>query len=208
MPKKRPDFSMYVAHFTSDRISVNGIKNPANEYKEISAYERLLNILELKKITASEMPWTHSRAVCFTECPWTSLLLHTEEYSTYAIGFSKAAVFSKHGSPALYVRPDQYEKQKWHDHIMPFVTPFWPAYHPKNCDKANFKVCDFSHEREWRTPHDFPFEYDQIEFIILGTYEDMAKFPREYKDTIGREKFILMDNYRKVEMLWPVHRID
>jgi len=56
-------------------------------------------------------------------------------------------------------------------------------------------------------PHDFTFEYDQIEFVILDTYEDMAQFPRELKDQIGREKFLLMENYRQVERLWPVHRI-
>ena len=33
----------------------------------------------------------------------------------------------------------------------------------------------------------------------------MARFPRELKDAIGRDKFILMDMYRKIEELWPTH---
>jgi len=33
----------------------------------------------------------------------------------------------------------------------------------------------------------------------------MAAFPKELKNSIGREKFIIMDNYKKIEELWPVH---
>ncbi len=69
-------------------------------------------------------------------------------------------------------------------------------------------VCDYTHEREWRVPRDFIFEYKDVEFVILNNYQDMAEFPKELKDAIGREKFILMDNYRLIERLWPVHRID
>lgn len=35
----------------------------------------------------------------------------------------------------------------------------------------------------------------------------MAQFPKELKDAIGRDKFLLMDNYTKIETLWPVHRL-
>lgn len=33
----------------------------------------------------------------------------------------------------------------------------------------------------------------------------MAAFPKDLKDAIGRDKFILMDNYIHIEKLWPVH---
>jgi hypothetical protein len=36
----------------------------------------------------------------------------------------------------------------------------------------------------------------------------MAKFPQGLKNAIGREKFLLMEVYRTVEHLWPVHNID
>ncbi len=42
-------------------------------------------------------------------------------------------------------------------------------------------------------PHDFPFTYNDIEFMILSNYKDMAEFPRELKDAIGRDKLILME---------------
>ncbi len=68
------------------------------------------------------------------------------------------------------------------------------------------KTIDYAHEREWRVPHDFSFELDQVEFVILRTYKDMAQFPQHLKDSIGRDKFILMENYETVERLWPVHK--
>ena len=71
---------------------------------------------------------------------------------------------------------------------------FLPPYRPSHLKIG--KTCDCTHEREWRVPHDFPFEYKDIEFVILNNYQDMAEFPKELKDAIGREKFILMDNYR------------
>lgn len=206
----RPDFSNYLAHFCTNRQPV-GKKDPSNPIKDKAkqiAINRLISILKDKKIIASTMPWTGTHAVCFTECPWSSLIDHTLQYSPYGIGFSKQFVFSKNGSPVFYVRADQFKKQEWHEHLKSFVTPFWPHYRPKSLSsKHRFTTCDYTHEREWRVPHDFPFEYNQVEFIILDTYEDMAKFPSELKDTIGREKFLLMDNYKMIEKLWPVHNL-
>ena len=89
-----------------------------------------------------------------------------------------------------------------------FATPFWPAYTPtalKKKFRPYDKIVDFSHEREWRIPHDFSFEYDQITFVVVNSYQDMAIFPKDLKDFIGREKFIMMDNYKKIEELWPIH---
>jgi len=203
----RPDFSMYLAHFTTERAPVSNQSSATDaSIAGLSAKERLINILQNKQIIATPMPWTGCHAVCFTECPWASLLDHTERYSPYGIGFEKSFIFSRNGSPVYYVRADQYEKQEWHEHLKPFVTPFWPAYRPKSIEKKKtFVTCDYSHEREWRVPHSLFFEYSNVSFIILKDYADMAQFPKELKDAIGREKFILMDNYRNIEKLWPVH---
>lgn len=206
----RPDFSNYLVHFTTERAPVSNEKNnPTNSYTNLSAKDRLLSILKERKITASNMPQTGCHAVCFTECPWSSLIDHTNRYSPYGIGFEKSFIFSRNGSPVYYVRADQYKKQTWHEHLKPFVTPFWPKYTPpKKKLETDFPVCDYTHEREWRVPHDLHFEYKDIRFIILKNYTDMAKFPKEYKDSIGRDKFILLDDYLKIEKLWPVHKFD
>lgn len=206
----RPDVSFYLAHFTSNKYP-KGYKdkdNPTNAYMRISAIKRLENILRDKKVIASTLPWTGKRAVCLTECPWTSLIEHTKQYSPYGIGFTKEFVFKTGGAPAYYVRADYFEHQKWSNYAMTFVTPFWPEYASKEQkEKTKFKKCDYTHEREWRIPHDLSFEYSDIAFIILNDYKDMAQFPKELKDAIGRDKFLLMDNYTKIETLWPVHRL-
>lgn len=209
----RPDFSRYVVHFTNARqpVGTNDPSNPALEFTTMSAMEKLINILKTKIIKASTMPWTRKRATCFTECPWSSLLAHTQNYSPYGIGFDKGFLFSRHGGPALYVRTDHYADQQklgWAEHIAPFITPFSPPYRPKSFSaQTGFDTtCDYTHEREWRVPHDLPFEYTNVKFIILNTYKDMAAFPGELKDAIGRERFVLMSNYRQIEALWPVHK--
>jgi hypothetical protein len=94
------------------------------------------------------------------------------------------------------------------DGRMTFATPFWPEYRSKKLkDAIKFNTVDYSHEREWRVPHDLPFEYKHIEFIIVNKYEDMAKFPQELKNNIGRDKFIIMEVYTNIERLWPVHNL-
>lgn len=128
----RPDFSNLLAHFTTGRNPVGNTdkENPVKEIAKGSALKRLISILEQKKIIASTMPWTNCRAVCFTECPWTSLIEHTRNYSSFGIGFSKENIFSADGAPVYYVRADQYTKQTWDKDLHPFVTPFWPEYRP------------------------------------------------------------------------------
>jgi hypothetical protein len=72
------------------------------------------------------------------------------------------------------VRADHWEKQNWNEHVKTFVTPFWPHYRPKvlkGDDYLSGKTIDYSHEREWRVPHDFTFGPANVEFIILPTYQ-------------------------------------
>lgn len=210
MADNRADFSKYLAHFTTGRKSVasdNGNPTVAITNGK-TAYQRLISILEQKKIVASNLPWTGRQAVCFTECPWSSLIDHSKAYSPYGIGFSKPFIFGTGGGPAYYVRKDHWDKQEWEEHIQTFVTPFWPSYRTKKQkDNIKFGTVDYSHEREWRVPHDLIFDYKHIEFIVVKKYEVMAKFPQELKDAIGREKFIIMEIYTNIEKLWPVHNL-
>ena len=208
----RPDFSNYLAHFTKDgALCSDSLDNPAKLFEEKTAIDRLISILQSGEIVASTMPWTGASAVCLTECPWASLLGHTEQYSCYGIGFNKKVVYAKHGGPAYYVRPDHFKKQmkasRFDKHVWPFVTPFSPVYRPKHMKAQYFPTVDFSHEREWRVPHDFRFNIEDIEFVIIKATEDLNVFPRDLISKIGVEKFIIMENYRFIETLWPVHLI-
>ena len=156
-------------------------------YKDMNAQEKLISILESKVIKASSMPWTNARAVCFTECPWSSLMAHTQQYSAYGIGFSKRIVYAKHGGPVYYMRPDhfnggpvyymrpdhfkqQMKNNAFDKYVLPFITPFSPAYRPKHMRGKYFQTVDYSHEREWRVPHDFPFAYEDIENLFKFIY--------------------------------------
>lgn len=100
----RPDFSDYVAHFTKDASPI--IVSEAPPEIKGSAYERLIKILETKKIFATMMPHNNKKAVAFTECPFWSLIDHAKNYSPYGIGFTKAHLFAARGGPAIYLRPD------------------------------------------------------------------------------------------------------
>lgn len=219
---QRPDFSNYVAHFTKDAMPFGAEKHPedkAIQSAKGTAYERLISILKEKKIFASPMPWTDKSAVAFTECPWGSLLDHTRQYSPYGLGFRKDHLFEVGGGPALYLRPDLFDAQqefqsqqkpKWkgfHPDLYAFVTPFCPNYAPKSYKSKYWggKFVDYSHEREWRVPHDFKFDLKEVEFVIVPNYKAVAAFPEAFKDQIGREKFIMIEVYSQIERLWPVH---
>src|SRR2546426_5045217 len=148
------------------------------------------------------MPWTNRPAVCFTECPWPSLINHASRYSPYGVGFSKPRIFAAGRGPVYYVRADHFQKQQWSDHVMAFATPFWPDYRSKalhGTEHLGGKTVDYSHEREWRVPHDFYFEHTHVEFVLLKNYEDMARFPKPIKDAIGRERLILLEVYNNIE---------
>lgn len=190
-----PTDSRYLAHFTRGE----------------QAYNNLVSILEDGTIKAGKLPWTNRPAVCLTECPWSSLLRHAGNYSPYGVGFGKHHVFAAGGAPAHYVRADHFLAQHWADEVYPFVTPFWPSYRPPQLRDQKYldgRTVDYTHEREWRVPQDFQFDHKRIAFVLLNTYDDIARFPRPLKDAIGREKFVLMDVYRKIEELWPTHVVD
>jgi len=192
MHTPRSDQSQFLAHFT----------------KGANAYDNIVSILNDRCIRAGTLHWNNRPAVCFTECPWPSLIKHAESYSPFGIGFNKAHIFGAGGGPAYYVRADHFDKQNWSEHVFTFVTPFWPAYRPKTLrgkEHLSGKTVDYSHEREWRVPHDFRFDHSDVEFVVLKSYEEMARFPKPLKNAIGRDKFILVEIYENIEKLWPTH---
>lgn len=202
----RPDQSLYLAHFTKDGKNYDSENHPNNpSIDQMSAFERLVSILNQKKISASNLPWTNRPAVCFTEYPWGSLLRHADRYSPYGIGFSKKLIYSRKGNPVIYANPDLFHSQKWSDDVYPFVTPFVPAYASNTVKNRFGKIVDFTHEREWRIPRDFGFQYTHIQFVVLKSVTDLQKFPSNLIEEIGIEKFVFMDTYKKIEELWPTH---
>lgn len=204
----RPDFSEYLSHFTKDGDFCNDNQDKgAEKLRKMDAFKRLCSILEKKTIFASVMPWTNTSGVCFTECPWNSLLAHTQKYSSYGIGFTKEFVYNKDGAPVFYMRQKlmnilkrSIKDKKTLQKILSFVTPYSPTFETKSMRKQ-IKLVDYTHEREWRTPKDLTFSYDDIIFLILAKHEDYDVLPQEFKNVFDRSKIIIMDNYRKIEEL-------
>ena len=208
----RPDQSVFLAHFTKDGKDYNPGEDLSSlssiPLSKMSALEKLISILKEKKIRASKVAWTDQSVVCFTECPWSSLLRHAKAYSPYGIGFTKKLVYSRHGNPVFYVNPALYKKENWDASVYPFVTPFVPSFaadRVKNQKPFNGKAVDYSHEREWRVAKNFTFQYTYLRFVILDKYQDLECIPEEIRNEIGLDKFIFMDTYRKIEELWPTH---
>ena len=136
---------------------------------------------------------------------------HAEQYSPYGIGFTKKLVYSKKGNPVIYANPDLFHGQNWSEDVFPFVTPFVPKYAPREVkDQHPFggHVVDYSHEREWRVIDDFSFTDSDVCFVILKSVVDLDAIPDNIVNSIGIEKFIYMDTYRKIEELWPTHVMD
>ncbi len=221
-PHSRPDFSQFVVHFTKDGATCGAATETVPVVQNIGkqhARERLFSILDERKIRATRMPWTNRSAICFSECTWGGLLYHSRQYSQFGLGFSKAYLFSRGGGPAIYLTPGLLEHQKTHTgpsalpfdpQLYAFVTPFIPTYAPKAYKEKFWKKdnpVDYSHEREWRVPHDLDFEYSHVEFVIVSKYEDMAQAPKLFKDAIGRDRWLIMENYSKIERLWPLHLV-
>lgn len=212
MIENRPDFSNYLAHFTRGDAPVGSkdAHNPANAFASMSAGERLGSILEKGIIMASTMPWTNRRA---------SLLLNARGQACSTTPTVIPLLRSGFQSP-MYLLPAEARcttcaRTTTRNRIG--QTTFTPSSHPSGRNTVQQKLkdkkflggatVDYSHEREWRLPHDFSFKLEQVEFVILPTYEEMAKFPQKFKDAIGRDKFLLMEVYKTTERLWPVHNI-
>lgn len=208
----RPDFSAYLSHFTKDGDFCHTIQEAAVEaFRKMTAFERLCSILSMKEIKTSIMPWTNTQGLCFTECPWSSLLVHTKNYSSYGIGFTKEFIYRNGGSPVLYVRfkllnaiKKHISNSKTKDNILQFLTPYSPDY-DTDYAKGKYPRVDYTHEREWRLPNSLCFNYTDISFVIIKRHEDYDLLPDEFKTKFDRNKVIVMDNYRLVEELWPVH---
>lgn len=203
----RPDQSFFLAHFTKNGDKYTGEEKENSSFDEMSARQRLISILQNRTIKASTVPWVKKKVVCFTECPWGSLLRHAEKYSPYGIGFTKKLIYSRKGNPVLYLNPELFNLQQKDNPIYPFINPFLPSYASDKQKKTAFhgRIVDYTHEREWRLTKDFKFQYTNATFVILKSVSDLEVIPDEIRNAIGLDRFIFMDTYRKIEELWPTH---
>jgi hypothetical protein len=209
----RPDFSEYVVHFTKDvppaAAGRNDAPNVVSQIAPLAARDRLFSMLRTRIVAATPMPYTGRPAIAFTECVWASLLDHASTYSRLGIGFTKDFLFQNGGGPAFYMRQDLYRAQVEHggfdDNVWPFITPFVPAYasdeHVAEHWGGRARI-DYSHEREWRVPHDLSYEYGDVAFVIVPHNVDADEVVGIGGDPL-RGKILLMDNYDRIKAFWP-----
>lgn len=210
--KNRPDFSEYLSHFTKDGDFCHIEQtDDMDAFRKMTAFERLCSILKMKEIKTSIMPWTNTPGLCFTECPWSSLLMHTKQYSPYGIGFTKEFIYKNNGAPVFYMRKKfmnaltrSIKDKKVLTEILAMSTPYSPSFETKSM-REQIKLVDYTHEREWRMSSNLHFHYQDIKFIIIKNHEDYDLLPQEFRDNYDRNRIIVMNNYRLVEELWPVH---
>lgn len=208
----RPDFSLFLSHFTRDGKFCHAEQNQDKaDFQNMTALQKLCSILEMKEIKTSIMPWTNTPGLCLTECPWSSLLVHTKQYSSYGIGFSKEFIYKNNGGPVFYMRKKfmnalerSIKDKRVLQEILAMVTPYSPSFETRSMRKL-IKLVDYTHEREWRLSSNLHFEYQDIAFLIIEKHDDFDLLPQAFRDNYDRNKIIVMNNYRLVEELWPVH---
>lgn len=210
----RPDYSEYVAHFTS-WAEVEGNA----EITAMDPLQRLTNILGDLQILGTKKWWSlGGPSAAFTECPWASLIDHATMYSAYGLGFTKARLWEAGGAPALYMRSETLHAIKKHvekkagSSVYPAIAealgtlytpiqrePGWQMLGGGEVDKA----VDYSPEREWRVPGDFAFAYTDIAFLIVERFSDVQRLPTAAVQAIGENSILSITNYRRIEQLWP-----
>mmetsp|Transcript_177778 Transcript_177778/g.564155 ORF Transcript_177778/g.564155 Transcript_177778/m.564155 type:complete len:311 (+) Transcript_177778:152-1084(+) len=151
------------------------------------AFQRFANIMIEHRVHACRLPHLGPRdirAVCFTEMTAPSLSVHAENYSPWGVAFHKSFLFNNNGAnPVLYARDPLFEQlvdgaQDDHDQLR-YMTPLRPRY----ANDQTLQLCDYTHEREWRTPGPVPFSWDNSAWICVPNIQlFQALLPVLYKD--------------------------
>jgi len=114
-----------------------------------------------------------SPVACFTEStkPAVSVLLAEGRYTPHGLGFLKQSVFDRGGGPVLYVRGDEWHQmQHVPQPLRSRAVRFWPGAEeePGETLPSHLKTqSEWLHEREWRIPGDFSFDWEDIAFLIV-----------------------------------------
>ena len=205
--RKTPDYSPLLVHFTRDgsrkmvRQDDLSPQDPLHQHISSPAIDRLISILKSKTVFASPMPLMgDASAVCFTECVWDALVAHGDRYSSYGIVFSKRAIFQAGGGPALHIRGDilQSEISSLPIALKAFVVPFDP-----DGVVQQGVIQDWIHEREWRLPESFKFEYSDVRYVLVESIADADRIMQLVGTmNLPASRFIPMEVYRTIREAW------
>lgn len=163
---ERSDLTTFLTHLT---------KNGSVDGRPAQVYDVLFAILKQKCIIGSTTQKGfivgNTPAVCFQDSPLASLVqnIYFEQkfravkkdakirYLPFGLMFEKDYAFKKGARPVFY---EQTEDSK---SILP-STEWWRIV---NMDLENSEsIVDWTHEREWRCPNDFLFEYEDVRVVL------------------------------------------
>ena len=159
----RSDLVARLSHLTGRKAS-----------NDDGAFEVLWKILTEKRLIASGAEGFINgdiKAVCFQEVPLQAMAENVLRGNTHYFGFglrvNRGFFYRRGGRPVFYGEVDHLKK------ILP-ATEYWRIVSMNLNDPD--RIIDWTHEREWRPPGDFEFDWSEIEVIV--------------KDHIYFEKFI------------------
>lgn len=163
---ERNDMTSYLIHLT---------KQVESSETKLNVRQVLIKILKEKRLfgstTESGFIVGDRSAVCLQECPLYSLtqniyyeqkLRESKEiskvrYLGFGIMFEKTYVYKKGGRPVIYdktVDAKSYLPQE----------QWWRIVNMDLSDEN--RIIDWTHEREWRVPHELDFELKDISIIV------------------------------------------
>jgi hypothetical protein len=123
-------------------------------------------------------------------------------YSPYGVVFSKRLVFSKGGGPALYVRGDHLNRLIQSNTIPSALEPFIAPFDPDAVIKPPVKI-DFLHEREWRLPARFSFDYNDLEYVLVESIEEAHRVVHQIgAKRLPEKKLIPLNVYEEIRKAW------
>jgi hypothetical protein len=197
-----PDVGDHLIHFTGRRgpkfsVGQNIMEQPAQE--------RLLQILVGGVIHGFETFGSGAPVACFSEStkPAVTKLIREGRYEPCGIGFSKQRIFDSNGGPALYVRGDEWQTMT---EVLPHplrsrLVRFWPGAETDPDDRSADHLrtpSQWLHEREWRIPGDFRFDWVDVEFLLVPHLGWQAFYADWIESWAGEEYAAIFQGIRAV----------
>lgn len=173
-----PDFSDFLVHFTGR----GGATRAPLRIQRLSAGERLASILTERRVRAFKVFGFDDEAVCLSESTARGVqhLIKEGRYGPHGIVFEKQFVFDNHGSPALYVRGDEWASvAEWPVELRAKAVRYWPGAVGESLPRHLEARSEWVGEREWRVVRPsgaLRFTYEDVAFLIVPSSSWVEKF--------------------------------
>jgi hypothetical protein len=167
-----PDVGDHLIHFTGR----SGARTDDVDQRilNLSPERRLVEILVDRVIRGFEAFGAGAPVACFSESTKASIpkLIRDGRYAPYGIAFSKQLIFENGGGPALYVRGDEWETMAAAvpQPVRSRLVRFWPGAVSPDGKKLPHPLenrSEWLHEREWRVPNEFRFDWRDVTFLVI-----------------------------------------